>query len=122
MLKRNEDHLCIQTKNCGEIIEVLTGRDYSSLGIALAINIHKTEAHYHTNFDEIYFLLDGELTLQIYDPRTLDTRTIELKANELFLVEKGVHHKVLGGSENNRLCVITSPPFDAQDEWKSKEI
>jgi hypothetical protein len=43
-------------------------------------------------------------------------------ANELYVIRKGVHHKIKEGSERNRLCVITIPNFDGSDEHPSEVI
>lgn len=122
ILKQVADHQIIHSPTCGTILEILTKKDYSPLGVAVAIDIQITEGHYHVNFDEIYFVLDGELTLQIYDPITKQTMEHILGANELFVVSKGIHHKVIQASRENRLCVITSPPFDPSDQHRSEII
>ncbi len=49
----------------------------------------KTVAHYHRTFDEIYFVLDGELGLRFYDPEEKRTWDERLQANELCLIRGG---------------------------------
>ncbi|HEX9168374.1 MAG TPA: hypothetical protein VF886_05515 [Roseiarcus sp.] len=60
--KLMRDHVVKTSPFCGAIHEILSGKEYSP-SIALAIDIRETVAHYHQTFDEIYFVLDGEITL-----------------------------------------------------------
>lgn len=85
------------------------------MGEAIAIDIKPTTSHFHKTFDEIYFVLDGELELEFYDPTADKTWTEKLSTNELVVVSKGIHHKVIRASERNRLCVLSAPPFHADD-------
>jgi mannose-6-phosphate isomerase-like protein (cupin superfamily) len=88
----------------------------SSPTVAVALDIGPTVAHYHNGFDEIYFVLDGDLVVQTYDPASGKTSQQKLAANELWVVTKGVHHKITASSDKNRLCVIAVPNFDPHDE------
>ncbi len=122
LTKKLADHIIVHSPFCGEIREILAGSDYAKLGVAVAIDIKPTTAHFHRTFDEIYFVLDGELELEFYDPESDKTWTESLSANELTIVSKGIHHKVLRATEKNRLCVISAPPFHADDENPSGKI
>jgi mannose-6-phosphate isomerase-like protein (cupin superfamily) len=106
---------------CGAIHEILTGVEYSP-SIALAIDIRETVPHFHKTFDEIYFVLDGEIALTLHDPANGKTTEQKLRADELCVITKGVHHKVAASSAKNRLCVICVPHFDAADEHKSETL
>ena len=59
IIKLLKDHEVKYSPTCGEIREILTSDDYSSLSIAIALDIKPTKAHYHKRFEEIYFVLDG---------------------------------------------------------------
>jgi mannose-6-phosphate isomerase-like protein (cupin superfamily) len=107
---------------CGQLMEVLTMIDYQAVGVAIAIDIQPTLAHFHNTFDEIYFMLDGNLTLALYDPQIQTTQYIELTPNELCVISKGIHHKISHSSAKNRLCVISSPSFHADDEHISDKL
>lgn len=122
LTKKLRDHNVVHSPFCGEIREIIAGSDYDKLGIAVAIDIKPTTAHYHKTFDEIYFVLDGELELEFYDPAAEKTWIEALSANELVVVSKGVHHKVVRASERNRLCVVSTPPFHEGDENPSGKI
>ncbi len=112
------DHIVRTSPFCGAIHEILTGAEYSP-SIALAIDIRETVPHFHKTFDEIYFVLDGEIVLTLHDPASGNTTEQRLVADELCVISKGVHHKVAASSPNNRLCVICVPRFDPADEHKS---
>jgi len=122
IIKLLKDHEEKHSPTCGEIREILTSADYSSLIIAIALDIKPTKAHYHNRFEEIYFVLDGYIHLKLYDPTSDGTRIEKLSVNELCVINKGVHHEIIESSENNRLCVIAVPPFDPSDENFSDKI
>ena len=115
------DHVVKTSPFCGAIHEILTGAEYSP-SIALAIDIRETVPHFHKTFDEIYFVLDGEIALTLHDPASGKTTKQKLRADELCVISKGVHHKVAASSAKNRLCVICVPHFDPGDEHKSAAL
>jgi mannose-6-phosphate isomerase-like protein (cupin superfamily) len=122
LIRRVADHQVKQSPWCGEIREILGGGAYQPLSIAVALDIQPTKAHFHRGFDEIYFVLDGSLTLRLHDPTTQRSWSETLQANELVVISKGLHHGVVEASARNRLCVICSPPFDPTDETTSEHI
>jgi mannose-6-phosphate isomerase-like protein (cupin superfamily) len=114
------DHVIKQTL-CGEIHEILLGTEYTP-NIAIALNIGPTTAHYHKEIDEIYFVLDGDILLKLYNPETGEYTDQKLSANELCLITKGIHHKIIESSKENRLCVISIPYFNGDDEYISEKL
>ncbi len=122
MLRKKNHHHTKQSPVCGEIVEILSSRDYPRLDVAVVVDIKPTRAHFHTQFDEIYFVVDGSITLGLYDPETKCTHEVELEANELQLIASGIHHKVISSSIKNRLVVLSVPGFDPNDEHKSDEF
>lgn len=120
LIKKYADHFLVKTPTCGELREILKDGEYAPLGIAIAIEIRPTLPHYHLTFDEIYFMLDGEIDLLIYDPSTEEKRQYTLGENELLVITKGLHHQITRASPQNRLCVISAPPFQADDEHPSQ--
>ena len=122
LVKKLKDFVINQTLTCGEIREVIRGNDYDPLGLAIAIDIKPTQAHYHKTFDEIYFVLDGEILIKCFDPNGDKIWIERLIANELIVITKGIHHRVIEASNKNRLCVISVPPFHADDEHPSDKI
>jgi len=115
-------HLIKQSPWCGEIREILGGGAYPPLSVAVALDIKPTRAHFHRTFDEIYFVLDGSLTLRFYDAKSHRTWTESLAANELCVIGSGIHHAIIEASPRNRLCVLCVPQFDAADETSSDRI
>src|SRR5690242_2660539 len=119
LTKKQTDHITHHNPLCGTITSILSAQDYEPLDIAIAIDIRPTHGHYHNKFDEIYFVLDGTLTLKLYDPQTEQFQVITLSANELCVITKGIHHQIIEASENNRLCAICVPNWSADDEHVS---
>jgi mannose-6-phosphate isomerase-like protein (cupin superfamily) len=122
LVKRFHEHNVVDSHICGEIREIIKGPEYPHANVALSINIRPTVAHYHRDFDEIYFLLDGRLTLRFHDPSQGRTWDESLTENELVVIPKGIHHKVIEVSEKNRLCLITIPRFLDADQIESEVI
>lgn len=122
IIKHLSDHIINQTATCGEIHSVLSKADYPGLNVALAPDIKRTHPHFHKGFDEIYFVLDGNLLLRLYDPATDKITEIRLGPNELCVITRGIHHVVAEASEKNRLCVLTVPGFDVTDEHPSDKL
>lgn len=118
-IKLNKDHKIINTETCGELREILSAGEHPALDLAIIIDVRPTKAHFHKGIDEIYFMLDGTITLQTFDPATNKTEETTLGANELCLITKGIHHRVKESSEKNRLCVICCPKWEAKDEFIS---
>ena len=121
-IKLIRDHKIIETDTCGQIREILSGGEHPNLDLALAIDIRPTKGHFHRTFDEIYFVLDGSVTLKTFDPKNEQREEHHLEANELCLITKGVHHQITQSSEKNRLCVISTPRWVADDEYLSDLI
>ena len=118
IVKRKKDHKVKQSPYCGELQEILSGSEYSP-NIAIALDICPTKAHYHSGFDEIYFVIDGYLVLKLFTPELGEITEQGLSANELCVIPKGIHHKVSEASVSNRLCIITMPCFADDDEHLS---
>lgn len=119
LIKQVSDHNVIQSATCGTVREILTGDEYKPFGLAVCYDIKPTTAHYHKTFDETYFVLDGEIELELYDPVHKNRSRQLLKANEAAVISKGIHHKISKSTPSNRLAVISAPPFHADDETPS---
>lgn len=122
IVKQFKDHIKVDARFCGQLREILTAADYPKLSIAIAVNIKDTEAHYHDDFEEIYFVLDGTILIELYDSHTEKKWIEQLNENELCVIRKGTHHRIIDYSDNNRLCVICVPPFNREDEHLSDKI
>ena len=111
LVKLVADMVKTQTVTCGEVDRILSTADYAKLNVAICPNIKPTIAHYHPEFDEIYFMLDGWIHLRTYDPTTGRYSEQRLGANELALFPMGMHHVIDQSSSVNRLCVLMLPGF-----------
>lgn len=116
LVKHVADHIIVQSQSCGKVHDIITNNDNYPLGIAVCFDIPPTKEHFHKTFDEIYFVLDGQIVLELYDPIAKSATVKVLNANELCVVSKGIHHKIIKSSEKNRLAVISYPPFQGNDE------
>ena len=117
-----KDQTIHESPTCGPVQEILTGDLYPFLNVAVAHDIEPTDAHYHLGFDEIYFVLDGRLELRFYDPSEDRTWSQALGPDELCVITRGIHHVVTEAPRPNRLCVITVPRFDPEDEHLSDRL
>ena len=121
-VKKVSDHNIINTPTCGQLREVLRNGEFEAFDLAIAENIGPTRAHFHREFDEIYFVLDGNITIQTFDPASGVRSEQSLNANELCILTKGTHHKVSSASSENRLCVLSAPRWIASDEHASEVL
>ena len=55
--------------------------------------------HQHTDTDEAFIVLEGEMAIEFRDGR------VDLKAGEMYVVEKGVEHKPFANSECQILLI-----------------
>ncbi len=122
IVKRMSDHNVVDSHICGVIREVLIGNDYNFLNLAISIDIEITQAHFHEKFDEIYFVLDGNIKLLLYEAESQRTWTEDLGENELCVIPAFVHHKIIEASQKNRVCFITIPQFNEEDQHISEVI
>ncbi len=56
--------------------------------------------HIHDHEDELFFILDGSLTMEIKNENTF-----ELKRGELFIVKKGIEHRVHSEDECSLMLI-----------------
>jgi mannose-6-phosphate isomerase-like protein (cupin superfamily) len=111
LVKLVTDIVKTQTTTCGEVDMILGSADYSKLNVAICPNIKPTIAHFHPEFDEIYFMLDGWIHIKTYDPATGRYAEQRIGPNELAFFPKGMHHVIDQASDVNRLCVLMIPGF-----------
>ena len=120
--KKFADQNVLDSPYCREMREVINGNDYEKMAIAIAVDMEQMDAHYHKTFDQIFFVLDGEMKFEFYDPANGNVWTVESSLNDLVIVKEGIHHKVLRASEHNRLLVLSIPQYDPDDENPSDKI
>lgn len=120
--KKPQDHNVLDSPYAREMRKILDESEYSNMGLAVAVDLIPMAAHFHRTFDEIYYVLEGDMDFEFYDPANDKGWTEQLHANDTLVVSKGVHHKVIKASPNNRLLVISIPPYHADDEIPSDKI
>lgn len=120
--KKQSDFHYAANEYCGKIANILPREDSPHVSIAVAFDIKPTVGHYHLEFEEIYFVLDGTLELKFYDPKMKKTWEDEFAANELVVIPVGLHHKIIKASDKNRLCIITTPGWHVNDEYPSEVL
>jgi len=118
IVKRQRDQIHIQSSTCGALFEVLSGPDVTPT-IAMVRDIRVTVPHYHREFEELYFVLEGTLTIRLYEPDIERMSDVELRKHELCVIPRGVHHQVIRSSYENLLCALSVPHFDKDDEHRS---
>lgn len=112
----------VKSDFCGELLEVLNTEEYQEISVITAEDIKPTKGHYHKKTDEIYWILRGNIELLLHDILKNKTWTEDLNDRDLFIVRKGVHHRIKTSSERNKICVISHPRWEKEDEHKSELI
>jgi mannose-6-phosphate isomerase-like protein (cupin superfamily) len=68
--------------------------------LRLAVNEGEYPWHYHLNSDELFIVLEGELTIEFRDrPK------VNLKSQDTFLVQKGMTHRTIASGRTVNLCI-----------------
>jgi oxalate decarboxylase/phosphoglucose isomerase-like protein (cupin superfamily) len=73
------------------------------------------EAHYHSSFDETYFVAHGTISVALKTPNSdvLDIR--EYRKFEAVIIPRGTSHRVLQGASDNVILVTYSPRYIESD-------
>ncbi|MCK5710293.1 MAG: WxcM-like domain-containing protein [Deltaproteobacteria bacterium] len=120
--KKYTEHNVLDSPYAREMREIINSSEYEKASMAIAVDLEQMDAHYHKTFDQIFFVLEGDMKFEFYDPANGNVWTVESSVNDLVIVKEGIHHKVLRASEHNRLLVISIPQYDPDDENPSDEI
>lgn len=120
LVKKLQDHTIVNSDTCGELREILQQEDYPFVNVAVLKDVQPTVGHYHRQADEIYFVLEGEIGVRFHDPSNNQTWDDQFKADELCVIRKGIHHKIISVSDTNKLCALCIPFFDPKDEVHSE--
>ena len=120
--KKYSEHNLVPCEYAREMREIIGSGEYGNAGIAIAVDLEHMDAHYHDTFDEIYFVLEGNMKFEFFNPDSGERWIEELVPNETVIVAKGVHHKILRASGHNRLLVVSIPPYRPDDENPSDRI
>jgi len=118
IVKKQKDYTPIVTRTCGALTEILA-EPHVTPAIALVRDIRVTVPHFHREFEELYWVLDGEMTIRLYEPDERRFTDVELRKHELCVIRRGVHHQVARSSYENLLCALSVPYFEKNDETPS---
>lgn len=121
ILSHARDHRHVTSPFCGDLVEVLRNGG-TAPDIAVLVNVTHTKAHFHRGFDEVYFVLDGSMSVRLYDPSSDVISEHSLARHEVCVIPQGVHHVILQASVSNRLAVLCMPRFDGNDEVASDRL
>jgi len=66
------------------------------------------QLHYHKKSTEIYFILEGEGTME------LDGERVPVQPFSAILIKPGCRHRAVG---QLRVAITAIPAFDPEDEW-----
>jgi mannose-6-phosphate isomerase-like protein (cupin superfamily) len=67
--------------------------------LRLAVNKGEYPWHYHSNSDELFIVLEGEMTIEFQDDPM-----VTLKPKDTFLIPKGKIHKTNANGRTVNLC------------------
>jgi len=118
-LIKKSDMKIVKNDFCGELLEILNRSENPELSIITLKNTKPTISHYHKNSQEIYWILEGSITLLLHDNSNNRTWKQILNEGDLFIVKNKIHHKINKSSGKNKICVISFPMWKKEDECKS---
>ena len=70
-----------------------------------------TERHHHREAEEIYFLLEGEGTMEI------DGETRTVGPGDAVLIPPGARHQITAGDAGLRFLCACAPPYSHEDTF-----
>jgi len=86
------------TETCGQLRPLLEEKDGAAAEVH-HLEITNAKLHYHERTDEIYYVLDGQGSMQ------LDGEEIELKKDVTVYVPRGVKHRAWGNLKVLVICI-----------------
>ncbi len=91
---------------CGQSTRIITAADGATMSIHVT-HIRDAKPHLHETLDEMYFVMDGEGTLEI------DGRKHPVKRGTAAYIPAGTVHR---GSGDFTAVIVVNPAFDPDDE------
>jgi oxalate decarboxylase/phosphoglucose isomerase-like protein (cupin superfamily) len=73
------------------------------------------EAHYHSSFDETYYVARGIISVALKTPNSYVLRIKEYREGEVVIIPRGTSHRVLEGTSDNVILVTYSPRYIESD-------
>jgi len=98
ILRRHVDDVKPWAETCGQIRPLIEEKDGAAAEVH-HLQITNAKLHYHQRTDEIYYVLDGQGSMQ------LDDKEIELRKNVVVYVPRGVKHRAWGNLTVLVVCI-----------------
>jgi len=96
---------------CGTMRKLTNVEDFSGMDIVHVTITDKTKEHYHKKLTECYYVLKGEIAVQI------DGKIENLEQGSLIMIYPNTKHKARRTSrENAEILVVCCPPWTEEDE------
>jgi oxalate decarboxylase/phosphoglucose isomerase-like protein (cupin superfamily) len=108
-------HQTIADEFCGKLTMLPNG------GV-MAQGFTHNVGHFHTQFEETYFVFAGSLRLALHDPRQAEITEIVVEKFDALRIPPGIGHKVIGGTSDNCIMVSCRPSFVPGDETVAREL
>ena len=70
-----------------------------------------TERHHHRRSEELYFLLEGEGTMEI------DGEERSVRTGDAILIPPGARHRITAGDSGLRFLCACAPPYSHEDTY-----
>jgi len=112
IIKTKKQQIKFKSPVCGYLIDVVKTNDF---GIVKAENIKITGKHYHKKTTETYYLLSGEISVEVKDKNKKET-IVNLKAGDVLVLQPFDIHKIVKVSVKNELLVTCVPDWQENDE------
>ena|SRR2546423_9838194 len=98
ILWRHLDDVKPWAETCGQIRPLIEEKDGAAAEVH-HLQITSAKLHYHQRTDEIYYVLDGQGSMQ------LDDNEIELRKDVVVYVPRGVKHRAWGNLTVLVVCI-----------------
>ncbi|NQU78421.1 cupin domain-containing protein [Candidatus Woesearchaeota archaeon] len=96
---------------CGILRNLTVAEDCKDMDFAHVTITDSTKKHYHKNLTEVYYVLKGNLDVEI------DGKIEHLEKGSMIMIHPNTNHKAWKTSkEDAEVLVVCSPPWSEDDE------
>jgi len=93
--------------------EIIWARTERYVGKVISINpCHRLSRQFHQKKDETFFIIKGEMTLQLGEPGSLEYLLNHMRIGDSFHCEPGVIHRMCAGPEGAEVVEVSTPELD----------
>ncbi|MFH1899031.1 MAG: cupin domain-containing protein [Patescibacteria group bacterium] len=112
LIKKKKQQVKFKSPVCGFLIDIIkTGK----FGIVKAENIGITGRHYHKKTTEVYYLLSGEIVVEVKEKNKKEKK-VKLEAGDVLVLQPYDIHKIIKASDKNQMIVTCVPDWQEEDE------